>query len=246
MKRITARIWRSGRTTIVDPKLDRELAESIAEALAERKVPTTLDVSEAFDASEGLLMEFLSLPHDGPSSETGRRTTGSGPAEGKTGLRSATSCATWQPPHSVGVGVPAEILETLIPDRDLIPALALLNREHILVADDGNHWRGLHELRSTVARDYLHQFPRPAMATTVRRLVEYLPIRDAGRIIELYARSEVDLEPARGSRFPTFSGRGEVNAEDGARLVHALAMADDYPARSYVPACDRRQPAEQT
>ena len=215
-----------GRTTIVDPKLDRELAESIAEALAERKVPTTLDVSEAFDASEGLLMEFLSLLM------TGRRLKQV--VEQQVADRLKEDRATERDllryvatAHSVGVGVPAEILETLIPDRDLIPALALLNREHILVADDGNHWRGLHELRSTVARDYLHQFPPPAMATTVRRLVEYLPIRDAGRIIELYARSEVDLEPA-AEAVSDILGSGEVNAEDGARLVHALAMADDY------------------
>ena len=43
-----------GRTTIVDPILDRTLAASISSTLAERRVVTVLDVDEAFQASDGL------------------------------------------------------------------------------------------------------------------------------------------------------------------------------------------------
>ena len=215
-----------GRTTIVDPKLDRELADSIAETLAERKIPTTLDVSEAFDASEGLLMEFLSLLMTGHRlKQVVEQQVTDRLKENRSTERDILRCVATA--HSVGLGIPAEVLGTLIPDRDLTPALALLDREHILVADDGNHWRGLHELRSTVARDYLHQFPPPTMAATIRRLVEHLPISDAGRIIELYARSEVDLVPAAGA-VSDILGSSQVNAEDGARLVGALGMADAY------------------
>ena len=60
--------------------------------------------------------------------------------------------------HAAGVAIPSKVLEPLLPGHDLTPALAVLNREHLVVADDGNRWLGLHELRSEVARDYLHQF----------------------------------------------------------------------------------------
>ena len=215
-----------GRTTIVDPELDRELAGAIAETLAGLGVTTTLDVSEAVDASDGLLMEFLSLLL------TGRRLKQV--VEQQVAERLKENRATERDilrlvatAHSVGVPIPAEVLAELLPGRDLTPALTVLDREHILVADDGGHWRGLHELRSTVARDYLHQFPPPAMAETIRRLVEHLPIPDAARIIELYSRSKIDLEPAAQAVSDTL-GSGQVNAEDGARLVRALGMADAY------------------
>ena len=215
-----------GRTTIVDPHLDRELAESISEMLVSRGVTTTLDVSEAFNASEGLLMEFLSLVM------TGRRVKQV--IEQQVADRLNEERATERDilrfvatAHSVGVAVPAEALETMLPGRDLTPALAVLDREHILVSDDGNQWRGLHELRSTVARDYLHRFPPPAIAATIRRLVEHHPIADAVRIIELYARSEVALEPV-AEAVSDILGAGRINAEDGARLMGALGMADAY------------------
>ncbi len=173
-----------GRTTIVDPKLDRELAESIAAAMSERKVQTTLDVSEAFDSLEGLLMEFLSLLLTGRRlKQVVEQQVADRLKEDKVVERDILRYVATA--HSVGIGVRAEDLKTLLPDRDLIPALAVLNREHILVADDGDHWRGLHELRSTVARDCLHQFPPPTMAATIRRLVEHLPIGAAARIIEI-------------------------------------------------------------
>lgn len=96
-----------------------------------------------------------------------------------------------------------------------------------MVKVDGNHWRGLHELRSNVAQDYLHQFPPPTKAATIRRLVEHLPISDAGQTIEVYARSEVDLVPA-AEAVGNLLASGHVSAEDGARLVGALGMADAY------------------
>ena len=105
--------------------------------------------------------------------------------------------------------------------------MVLLDQEHILVADGGNHWRGVHELRSTVARDYLHQFPPPTMAVTIRRLVESLSTGEASRVIELYARSEVDLKPA-AEAVSRILGSGRLNAENGARLVRALGMADAF------------------
>ena len=215
-----------GRTTIVDPKLDRVLAGSIGEALDEREVSTTLEVSEAFDASEGLLMEFLSLLLTGRRlrqvvEQQVRDRLKEDRATERDILRYVATA------HSVGVAIPTEVLETLIPGRDLAPALVLLDQEHILVADGGNHWRGVHELRSTVARDYLHQFPPPTMAVTIRRLVESLSTGGASRIIELYARSEVDLIPA-AEAVSRILRSGQLNAEDAGRLVRALGMADAF------------------
>ena len=215
-----------GRTTIVDPKLDRRLAKSIAETLANRQVLTVLDVAEAFDASEGLLMEFLSMLL------TGRRLQQV--VEEQVAARMVEERATEREilryvatAHAAGVSLPAEVLPTLIPGRDLAPALSLLHREHILVSDDESRWQGLHELRSTIARDYLHQFPPPTAATTIRHLVKHLPARDASRIIESYALIDADLESAAEAVSEIFNSR-DVSADDGAQLVASLAMADAF------------------
>ena len=160
-----------GRTTIVDPTLDRELAGSIAAALTDRGVQSVLDVAEAYRASEGLLMEFLSMLLTGRrlkqvvEEQVEARLSKDRKTEREILRYVATA-------HSAGVAIPAEVLESLLPSHDLTPALAVLNREHLVVAGDGNRWLGLHELRSEVARDYLHQFPPPTAATTIQHLVE--------------------------------------------------------------------------
>ena len=215
-----------GRTTIVDPKLDRRLAKSIAETLANRQVLTVRDVAEAFDAFEGLLMEFLSMLLTGRrlqqvvEEQVAARMVEERATERETLRYVATA-------HAAGVSLPAEVLPTLIPGRDLAPALSLLHREHILVSDDESRWQGLHELRSTIARDYLHQFPPPTAATTMRHLVKHLPARDSSRIIESYALIDADLESAAEAVSEIFNSR-DVGADDGAQLVASLAMADAF------------------
>ena len=230
-----------GRTTIVDPTLDRELADGIAAALAEREVQTVVDVAEAFEASAGLLMEFLSMLL------TGRRLRQV--VEEQVATRLSEDRRTEREilrfvatAHSAGVTIPAEVLQLLIPGDDLTPALARLDREHLAVTDDGSRWRGLHELRSEVVRDYLHRFPPPATATTIRRLVEYLPVKDACRIIEVYARLDSDLIPAAEAVFGILCAPGACSG-DCARLVASLAMADAYRhARACLEVVEDRRP----
>ena len=215
-----------GRTTIVDPVLDHTLAASIASALADRQVVTVLDADEAIQASEGLLMEFLSMLL------TGRRLQQV--VEQQMAARLVECKATEREiiryvatAHSAGVSLPVEVLEELLPDRDLTPALAVLRHEHILVADGGTRWRGLHELRSTIARDYLHQFPPPTAATTIGHLVEHLPATDARRMVEDYARLDADLSPAIAAISQILNSR-DMNAGAGTQLVASLEMADAY------------------
>ena len=216
----------AGRTTLVDPKLDRELASSIAETLASSQVPTVLDVAEAFEASEGLLMEFLSMLLTGRrlrqvvEEQVEARLTQEKATEREILRYVATA-------HAAGVPLPADVLGFLIPDQDLTPALSLLHREHILVSDDESRWQGLHELRSTIARDFLHGLPPPTIATTIRHLVEHLPARDASRIIEAYARLDADLVPSAEAVSEIFGSR-DVGPEDGTLLVSGLAMADAF------------------
>ena len=215
-----------GRTTIVDPKLDRGLATSIAELLADSQVATVLDVGEAFKASEGLLMEFLSMLLTGHrlqqvvEEQVAARLTEERATEREI-LRYIVTA------HAAGVPLPADALGALIPGQDLTPALSLLHREHILVSDDESRWQGLHELRSTIARDYLHQFPPPTAAITIRHLVEHLPARDASRIIESYARLNYNLAPAAEVVSEILNSR-DVTADDGTQLVSSLSMADAF------------------
>ena len=215
-----------GRTTIVDPILDRELADGIATALADRGVETVVDTAEAFENSGGLLMEFLSMLL------TGRRLrqvveeqVAARLAEDRRTEREILRYVTTA--HSAGVAIPAKTLKLLIPGIDLVPALAVLDREHLVVAQGGNRWLGLHELRSAVARDYLHQFPPPAAATTLRHLVKNLPVEDACRIIEEYARLDADLVPV-AEAVSGILHSPDIRAGDCARLVASLAMADAF------------------
>ena len=215
-----------GRTTIVDPKLDREFAGSISETLANRQVLTVLDGTEAFEASDGLLMEFLSMLLTGRRiQQVVEEQVSARLVEGRATEREILRYVATA--HAAGVSVPAEILGTLISGRDLTPSLSLLYREHILVSDDESRWQGLHELRSTIARDLLHQIPPPTIATTLRHLVEHLPARDASRIIEAYARLDVDLMPA-AEAVSEILNAPDVSPEDGAQLVASLAMADAF------------------
>ena len=231
-----------GRTTIIDPKLDRELAMSIAETLVNRQVQTALDVTEAFEASDNLLMEFLSMLLTGRrlrqvvEEQVSARFEEERYIEREI-LRYVTTA------HAAGVSLPAEVLGTLIPGSDLAPALAQLDREHILISDDESRWQGLHELRSRITHDYLHKFPPPTSAATIRHLVEHLPTSDACRIIEEYARLDADLVPAAEAVSEILSSRG-VGAEDGAQLVSSLAMADAYRhARECLRVIEDRRPS---
>ena len=215
-----------GRTTIVDPKLDRKLAISIADTLANRQVQTTLDVAEAHEASDGLLMEFLSMLL------TGRRLqqviaeqVSARLVEGRTTEREILRYVTTA--HAAGVSLPAEVLGTMIRGLDLPPALTRLDREHILTSDEEGRWQGLHELRSRIVRDSLHKLPPPTLATTVQNLVEHLPARDASRIIEEYARLDADLVPT-AEAVSRLLNSGSVGPEEGAQLVSGLAVADAF------------------
>ncbi len=213
-----------GRTTIVNPTLDRDLAAAIAEALTDRDIDTAVDVAEAFEASEGLLMEFLSMLL------TGRRLRQV--VEEQVEARLSEDRVTEREilryvatAHAAGVAIPAEVLEALLPGEDLTAALTVLASEHLVVTDDGNRWRGLHELRSEVARDYLHRFPPPTAAATVQHLVANLPVADARRIVETYARLDEDLAPA-AEAVSVRLGAPDIRAGDSAQLVESLAMAD--------------------
>ena len=204
----------------MDPKLDRALADSIAETLTNRGVRTTLDVAEAFGASEGLLMEFISML------VSGRRLRQV--VEEQMAVRLADERTTEREivryvatAHSAGVSLRAENLPSLIPDRDLAEPLATLNREHILLTGDGGRWLGLHELRSDVARDYLHQFPPPTLAVTLASLVRHGDLDDACRIIEVYARIGADLESTAGAVGERLES-ATLRAEDGGKAAKEL------------------------
>ena len=225
-RRTIARVLEVGRTTIVDPTLDRGLAEGIGAALADRDVQPVVDIAEAFEASDGLLMEFLSMLRTGRRlKQVVEEQVAARLSEDRTTEREILRYVATA--HSAGVAIPAELLESLLPGHDLTPAFVVLNREHLVVVDSGNRWLGLHELRSGVARDYLHQFPPPAAATTVRRLVEHLSVDDASRIIEVYARLDADLVPAAEAVSSRLRS-SDIQAGDATRLVASLAMADAF------------------
>ncbi|MCC6266678.1 MAG: hypothetical protein IT300_03850 [Dehalococcoidia bacterium] len=233
-----------GPTVMVDPKLDGDLARAIAEGIEASGVQTTLDVQEAFDHSDGLLMEFISMLLTGKRlrqviGEQIAARLSPGRAVERDVIRLVSTA------HAAGIRVEAETLQRLVRGEDLTPALDIANRELLLLTEDGDAWVGLHELRSQIARDVLHSLPPPTLSATLQRLATSLPFSDAGRLVEFYARHGADLTSSADAIAERLRGSDPLSPPDGIALVESMQMAD---ALRHSAAClsvlDQMRPAE--
>ena len=186
----------AGRAVVVRPFLDRPLASAIAQVLRSRGVTTRLSVDEAFARSGGLLMEFLTLMVTGNRLEAvvGEQIHSLLEAERTTDREALRYiCAA----HVLGTGLVADALPELVPhNRELPSALERLSNEHFVLREDGETWRGLHELRSDVVTQRLHKTPPPTTVATWARLLTYMQPDDRPHVASRVARiTDYDLEP---------------------------------------------------
>lgn len=214
-----------GRAVVVQPRLERSLAQAISDKLRKNGIDTQLDPGEAFNLADGLLMEFLSLLIEGHRLEhvIGTQVEARLTAERKTErevLRYV--CAA----HVVGLSLPATSLAALLGDAsDLASSLFRLREEHVLTVDENDAWVGLHELRSAVIDRRLHSLPPPSSAETAGRLLVHLPQAARWFFITRYAeRSRSDLS-VLATAVGTLVGDMD-HAADTAELFEALADAE--------------------
>jgi hypothetical protein len=211
---------------VVRPRLDEPLARGIAETLGRRGVPTRLAPEEAFPASEGLLMEYLSLLLSGQRLEA---VVGE---QADDLLRADRSVER----EVVRVVYAADVLETSLPpdalervvsDLTALPsALNRAHREHLIVQDDDGRWGGLHELRSQAIIDRLHAVPPPTLETTYATVLELLPAAERARTLEIAASTAAIRGDALVATVASFSQQREATATVVEELMVALARAD--------------------
>lgn len=222
-----------GRARVVEPTLDATLAQAIATTLTDRGIATRLAPEEAIAASEGLLMEFLSLLiagrrlEDVVTAQVDQRLAPERRTEREI-LRYVCSA------HVVGLSLPAERLPELLGQVDLSEALEVLRNEHLITTDDRARWVGLHELRSEVISRRLHALPPPTEAATFASLLPQVPPDERRHLIVRYAmRPSSILEPIADSVADLLRS-GRVSAAEAAELLEALEEADSV---RYAQAC---------
>jgi hypothetical protein len=214
------------RAVIVRPFLDRPLARGMAEVLRSRDVSTRLSVDEAFARSNGLLMEFLTLMVTGNRLETivGEQVHALLESD-RTTEREALRyiCAA----HVLGTGLASAALGELLPNhRELPSALERLSNEHFILSEDGDTWRGLHELRSDVVTRRLHETPPPSAADTWAHLLVYLSPNERAYVAPRIARTvDYDLGPMTEA-VASLAFRADTSAAHLAELLEGLAQAD--------------------
>jgi hypothetical protein len=228
---------------VVRPRLDETLARGIADTLGRRGVETQLAPEEAFRASEGLLMEYLSLLLSGQRLEA---VVGE---QADDLLRPDRSVER----EVVRVVCAADVLETSLPPDALkrvvsdLPALpSALNRahrEHLIVQEDDGRWGGLHELRSQAIIDRLHAAPPPTVETTYATVLELLPADERARTLEIAASTAAILGDALVATVASFIQQQEPTATVVEELMVALARADvARHARLCLEVIDRARP----
>ncbi len=132
------------------------LAAEVVAQLQSRNVPLKLEPNEAIKRADGLLMEFLALLVSGRRLESIVRAQAERLSADRTCEREVLRAVCTA--HAQGVTVAANVLSELVSKPDELPAaLHRLEQEFVLRRIDNQQWGALHELRSRVVKDRLHE-----------------------------------------------------------------------------------------
>ncbi len=235
----TAELLRHG-GELVELSLDDATAIAIAEQLAYAGVRLLLEVPEAVERAERQLMEYVALL------TTGKRMRAVLAAQAESLLQSDDPagaevarlvCAA----HVLGVSLDASSLEKTVSveQPSLSQALRRLHDEHIVTSEDRASWHGLHQRRSDVLTDLLHETPPPALSETMGVVLRSVRSAALGwslrRMVELFPDLPADQSAAVEAAVSECS-----SAEDLAILFEALERADNsLSARSFIPVLER-------
>ena len=210
---------------LVRVALDVETARNIHTALRERGVPVQLGFDEAWQRSEGLLLEFVAtsigaerLDHVVGAQAEERFEPG---RELELDVLRLVCTA-----HLAGVELPPDTLFALVgaDSGSYRRALERLRNEHVLLRSDAGNWAGLHELRSEVVVRVAHRTPPPSIDDTLTMLVDAPSDVAAAAIVFAGRRKEVGLSEkvlaALQKRLL------DASAAEAWRLLESAAIAD--------------------
>lgn len=238
-----------GSTRVVEPQLDALLADALGKRLHEQDIPLRMDPDEAFQRSEGLLMEYVALLTTGQRLRQVLATQVAGlQAPDRRIQREAARLVTAA--HTLGLKLSADSLgSALADDRGVTElarvgdALGVLRDEHIAVSD-GDSWRGLHELRSTTISELLHGSPPPRIGNTLARVAALIHPPHAGwmlrRVAERHPKCVKEVVEALGQSLDTHS----TSAGDLAAILEGAERADNaLYAQATLPILERARPS---
>ena len=218
-----------GATRVVRPRLDTATGFEIGSRIRDLGITQRMDVEEALESSEGLLMEFVALLTTGQRLRQVLAGQVADLADPDRRLqRDAARLLTAA--HTLGLSLRADRLGASLSaatDQDSVgDALGVLRDEHIIIAD-GTTWSGLHELRSATISELLHESPPPTIGATWSRIIDIVEPAQAGwmlrRVAERAPESVPDLMPSIG-RLLAESGHTAV---DVAKVLEGAERADN-------------------
>ena len=235
----TAELLRHG-GELVELSLDHDTALAIADQLSYAGISLALETSEAVRSADGHLMEYIALL------TTGKRMRAVLAAQVEALLRldddaaarvTRLVCAA----HVLGVGVAGEAVAegTELDVHRAAHALRRLQDEHIVTSEDQSTWRGLHQRRSDVLTDLLHETPPPTLHATMTTAVGVVAPAALGwclrRLVELFP-----LLPSLDPQVVRAAVAECSSAAEMAALLEGLERADhSVTARQYLPVLDR-------
>ena len=224
----------------VELRLEEETARTVANELKRAGVPLRMEIPEALSKADGQFMEYVSLL------TTGLRLRGTLAgqteslllADDQTGAQIARIVCT---AHVLGVSIDASDLERVAGSEPaaLTRALRRLQDEHIITSEDQRSWRGLHQRRSEVLMELLHESPPPTLEDTLSKVVTALDPTTLAwalrRMIELFgAVPESHIDAIRTAV------RDCKTVRDAAILMEGLERVDNAAtAREYIPIMER-------
>ena len=230
---------------LVNLSLDDDTAIAIADQLAFVGAPLALEVPEAVQAADGQLMEYVALLTSGSHIRAVLAAQVQSLLEFDDHTAAALArlvCAA----HVLGVSLEASTIERVagVGRVSLTRALRWLQDEHIVTSEDQLSWRGLHQRRSEVLTELLHETPPPSLSETMSAVLSAVPPTGLGwslrRIVELFPDLIVDQTVAVVQAVSECS-----SAEELAILFESLERADNSrTAKSCIPVLEhyrRRQ-----
>lgn len=218
-----------GTTRVVNPKLDEATAVSIGERISQARLATKMSVDEAIQRSNGLLMEFVALLTTGQRLRQVLADQVAHLTNPRRGLQ-RDAARLVAAAHTIGLALDANRLgSALVPDAptdEVGDALQVLRDEHIVI-DDGRFWKGLHELRSAILTDLLHQSPPPTLGVTWGRVLEIVEPSQRGWVLRRVADVDSSQLPDLAPVLRKLVGSSDATAHDVAILLEGAERADN-------------------
>ena len=220
----------------VELRIDEKTAKTVANELERSGVPLRMEIAEAVTKADGQFMEYVSLLTTGLRLRATLAVQAESLllADDQTAAEIARIVCT---AHVLGVSIDASDLERGVAGETAARTRALrrLQDEHIITSEDQRAWRGLHQRRSEVLMQLLHESPPPTLQETLGKVITALDATTLSwalrRVIELFG----DVPESYIDAIRT-AVRDSKTVRETAILMEGLERVDNTAtAREYIP-----------